>query len=315
MASIINAGTTTLTPIQITGDTSGILQLQTNGGTTAVTIDTAQNVGVGVTPSAWESGAKVIQFSTATPGGTSGNTGSIWARADTIRIINAAYYNGTNYIYSATGVSPSFYFQQQGAHLFYVNSTTGTAGTTASGFNQAMTLDNSGNLYLGTTSQIGTSQLSVVGVGVKNGITVQVSSSSYQNYQGNNASGTTSFYVESGGAIHSTSTSIVAISDQTLKTNIKPLETGLAEINKLQPRRFDWIVDSGMTEKNVAGFISQEVEPILPDLVSPWKQTDEITLLGLKMGDMIPTMVKAIQELSAQVTALQTEVAQLQGAK
>lgn len=45
MASIINA--TTSTGLVQTADNSGSLQLQTNNGTTAVTIDTSQNVGVG----------------------------------------------------------------------------------------------------------------------------------------------------------------------------------------------------------------------------------------------------------------------------
>ncbi len=49
MASTISAGTTTGTAIAIAGDTSGSLQLQTNGTTTAVTIDTSQNVGIGTT--------------------------------------------------------------------------------------------------------------------------------------------------------------------------------------------------------------------------------------------------------------------------
>ena len=37
----------------LTSASGSTLQLQTNGGTTAVTIDTSQNVGVGVTPSTW----------------------------------------------------------------------------------------------------------------------------------------------------------------------------------------------------------------------------------------------------------------------
>jgi hypothetical protein len=115
----------------------------------------------------------------------------------------------------------------------------------------------------------------------------------------------TRFYVDGSGVIHSTSTSITAISDETLKTNIKPLETGLAEVLKLQARRFDWKDGSGT---NVAGFISQEVETVLPDLVAPWKQDENTTLLGLKMGDMIPTLVKAIQELNAEVTALKAKL-------
>jgi len=47
MASVIAAGTTSGTSLNLSADTSGVLQLATNGTTTAVTIDTGQNVGIG----------------------------------------------------------------------------------------------------------------------------------------------------------------------------------------------------------------------------------------------------------------------------
>ena len=47
MASIISAGTTSGTALNMAGDTSGVLQLATNGSTTAITIDASQNVGIG----------------------------------------------------------------------------------------------------------------------------------------------------------------------------------------------------------------------------------------------------------------------------
>jgi len=50
MASIINA--TTTNGVVASGDNSGALQLATNNGTTAVTIDTSQNVGIGRAPGA-----------------------------------------------------------------------------------------------------------------------------------------------------------------------------------------------------------------------------------------------------------------------
>jgi hypothetical protein len=43
MASIINAQTTGGGGVSVTGDTSGSLALQTNNGTTALTLDTSQN--------------------------------------------------------------------------------------------------------------------------------------------------------------------------------------------------------------------------------------------------------------------------------
>ena len=112
------------------------------------------------------------------------------------------------------------------------------------------------------------------------------------------------FYVRGDGQIFATSTSISAISDITLKENIKPLETGLNEVMKLQPRRFDWKNGEG---QNIAGFIAQEVEEILPDLIDEFKYDDDIKKKSLKMGDMIPTLVKAIQELKAEIEILKNK--------
>ena len=47
MASIISAGTTDSTSLNVSGDKSGILQLASNNAVTAVTIDASQNVGIG----------------------------------------------------------------------------------------------------------------------------------------------------------------------------------------------------------------------------------------------------------------------------
>ena len=118
------------------------------------------------------------------------------------------------------------------------------------------------------------------------------------------------FYVTNAGTINATSTSIQAISDASLKENIRDLDKGLETINALQPRRFDWKNGGG---NDIMGFVAQEVESVLPELVHEYKYTDEETKLALKMGDMVPSMVKAIQELSAQVTELKAEVAALKG--
>jgi len=56
MASIIAAGTTSGTSLNLSADTSGVLQLATNGSTTAVTIDTSQNVGIGTASPTFSAG-------------------------------------------------------------------------------------------------------------------------------------------------------------------------------------------------------------------------------------------------------------------
>jgi hypothetical protein len=122
------------------------------------------------------------------------------------------------------------------------------------------------------------------------------------------------FYVIDSGAIYSTSTTINSISDQRMKENVRDLETGLNEVLALKPRRFDWMENKGTGKKDVVGFVAQEVQSILPDLVSTWQNSpdDPTEYLSLGMGDMIPTLVKAIQELSAKNDALAARVAVLE---
>ena len=119
------------------------------------------------------------------------------------------------------------------------------------------------------------------------------------------------FYVIGTGQIYSTSTSITAISDIRHKENIRPLETGLTEILQLKPSRFDWKEGKGTGKKDVAGFIAQDIEEILPDLVDEWKETMQSTeaFKSIRMGDLIPTLVKAIQEQQAQIEELKALIA------
>lgn len=89
MASTISAGTTSGTALNMSGDTSGVLQLASNNGTTAVTIDTSQNVGIGTTsPSTYvnSQGQTLVV-------GTSPNWATIQNRTDG----PSGYSNGVSY--------------------------------------------------------------------------------------------------------------------------------------------------------------------------------------------------------------------------
>jgi len=115
------------------------------------------------------------------------------------------------------------------------------------------------------------------------------------------------YYVDWSGTIHARTIVISSLSDQRLKTNIRDIATGLAEINALQPRNFDWIPGQGKT--NASGFIAQEFQKIFPNSVAPFKAGgDGIEYLEMNHEELIPSMVKAIQELSAQITNLETRL-------
>ena len=102
------------------------------------------NVGLGVTPSAWGSIAKVFE----TQGGSLLSYGT-----NQLLLANNAYFNGTNWIYKTTGQTASYYQQLDASGHRWFTASSGTAGNPIA-FTQAMTLDASGNLLVGGTIQL-----------------------------------------------------------------------------------------------------------------------------------------------------------------
>ena len=87
-------------------------------------------------------------------------------------------------------------------------------------------------------------------------------------------------------------------SDVALKSNIKTIPNGLGMIEKLNPVTFNWNVEEN--NQPSAGFIAQEVEEVLPDLVRG--EEGEKTI---KTAGVVGYLVKAVQELSARVKELE----------
>ena len=166
-------------------------------------------------------------------------------------------------------------------------------------------IDSSGNLLVGTTSSSNTSgtghKLSADG---RYSIVAPSTTADTFNYY-NSTAGAFRFYVTAGGTIFATSTTISAISDQRLKENIQDIDTGLDAVLALKPRRFDWKEGKGQDKKNAAGFIAQEFETVFPDSVGISKAgEDGIEYKNICHEELIPTLVKAIQEQQALITAL-----------
>ena len=190
-------------------------------------------------------------------------------------------------------------------------------------------IDSSGNLLVGKTSALASS-----GNGCwfsNNGMISAVGSSSLGdtfNYY-NSTAGAYRFYVNNAGTIFATSTTITSLSDVRHKENIRDLDDGLAAIMSLQPRKFDWKEGKGANIKNARGFIAQEFEQVFPDLIDEWKDPapeGEEPYKSVR-ADLIPVLVKAIQEqqsiidaqqaaleqLKAQLTSVSADVAALKG--
>jgi hypothetical protein len=281
-ANVLGTSPTITTPVisSLSSASATALTLQ-SAGTTAVTIDTSQNVGIGVSPS------YKLHIYGSSPDIVTQHSGANGTRGYITANNNAVYFGNT---YSGSNVP--LVFSQAGI---------GSAGT------ERMRIDSSGNLLVGTTtSSVGTATgFRVVSDGSSNAARGELGSASTTNSNigwSMYSTGATEyrFYVGWGGTIYATSIGITAISDQRLKENVRDIDTGLDSIMALKPRRFDWKESKGQNKKNVAGFIAQEFETVFPECVgTSLAGEDGIEYKNINHETLIPTLVKAIQELKA----------------
>jgi hypothetical protein len=117
--------------------------------------------------------------------------------------------------------------------------------------------------------------------------------------------------VETAAAI--SASSFVTTSDSRLKRNIVPLKEAGVVLNVLNPVSYQKrksLEDSAYTEVEY-GFIAQELQKVLPDLVKP--RADGI--LQVNYTAMIPLLTKALQEQHAEIVELRELIHQLMDSK
>ena len=95
-------------------------------------------------------------------------------------------------------------------------------------------------------------------------------------------------------------------SDIRLKENIKPIESALDKVSKLQGVTFDWKEKSEniLDIKEDIGFVAQDVQKVLPELV----RENDNGMLSMRHQGITPILLEAIKELKAEIEELKKQI-------
>ena len=251
------------------------LELRT-GGTTALTIDGSQNVGIGTDSPTAYSGYTTLALNNASNGGVldfqANGTG-----------VGQIFNDGSNFLINANKASANLIFR--------------TGGTSPT---ERMRVDSSGNVLFGVTS------LS------NNGSAFRSQASNLMQLNiGSSATSTQNVAVfrNPNGAVGTISTSGSATayntsSDARLK-DITGEARGLEVINALNPVAYNWKADGQSDE----GLIAQEVEEIVPNAVSQ----NEEEYYQMDYSKLVVHLVKGMKEQQEQIESLKSEIELLKG--
>ena len=292
------------------------LQLQTNGTTTAVTIDASQNVGIGGTNNAnpklqiWQSSNPYgLEVMAATGGANNG-------------IANIRLLNATNTVerLQISGISDTLsYIQAQSSLAF------NTGGGT-----ERMRIDSSGNVLVGQTtgsfSQAGIAL--VTGYSRPNSYGISIAHPSATAASGDVYVGFVYNALQIASITQNGTTGVLynLTSDYRLKNNATPLTDASKFIMALQPKTWDWWDGSG---KGV-GFIAHEFMEVAKYSGNGKKDeieiVDDFDIDGKKIGtkevpkyqsiqpsssEVMANIVSMLQEQQALITTLQTQITAL----
>ncbi len=95
------------------------------------------------------------------------------------------------------------------------------------------------------------------------------------------------------------------VSDGRLKTNVVPVSDALDIVNQLNPVFYDWDRNNprtaSFTEKHEVGFIAQEVEQVLPEVVN----RGEDSYRSVEYGKIVAVAIAAIKEMALKILGLE----------
>jgi hypothetical protein len=173
-----------------------------------------------------------------------------------------------------------------------------------------MVLTSEGHLGIGTTDP-GAYPLQIRGV---RGLNLQASSGAHWELQTNAGNGSLSLYSggELLGAFDPNSGAYTSISDETLKTNIKPMGKMLEKIKQLKPCTYQF--KNAVNKQINNGFIAQDVLKIFPDLVmyTQPNTSGKDGIYSLNYSGFSVIAIKGIQELTPLIQEQAGDIASLE---
>lgn len=208
-----------------------------------------------------------------------------------------------------TGGAQTAYIAADGVNA-WIGSSFGSTGkkffVSLTAPDSAATIDSSGNLLVGTATQLqgANSRLNIEGDFYNaNGVSLKTTN-------GGSGSQFIGFINESGTLIGSvnrvSATNAVAYnttSDLRLKSNVKDAAPVLEKIMQIQVRQYDWT--EGALHQDY-GFIAQELDPILSGIVTKGKTENDIWQLDY--SKLTPHLLKAIQEQQSIIESLKARL-------
>jgi hypothetical protein len=289
--------------------------------TSRLFIQNEGNVGIGTTsPSSTLEVSKSDQTNGATLTITNAFSGGSWAVNDVIGTIDFKSDDASS-SQLVRGQIQSVTDNVTGTNWSY-----GTALTFSTAFNntlsEAMRIDSSGNLLVGTTT--GAGQYNGTG---NNGMAVNSAGQAGQYVTIQNETDSNLYLTKKTGytdnrvlafavagsnvgtvTVTASATAYNTSSDHRLKENVVDLTGATARIKQLEPKRFNFIADADTT---VDGFLAHEVQTVVPEAITGTHNEVDAdgnpVYQGIDQSKLVPLLVATIKELEARITALEGE--------
>jgi len=110
----------------------------------------------------------------------------------------------------------------------------------------------------------------------------------------------------SGVNLNANATSWGTFSDERLKYDVEPVENAVESLSNLRTVKYRLKDVDSTEDKKKIGLMAQDLVGVLDEVIDPVKKTgDDTEYMSVRYTELVPVLVKAIQELEARITQLE----------